>query len=179
MRLVADVAAVLDREGVRHALIGAGALAVHGVSRSTADLDLLTVDPKVLDQAFWREIAGRGARLQVLRGDPDDPLAGSVRLSEGTEIVDVVVGRFDWQRQIIDAAQTLSLGVLTLPVARPSGLILLKLHAGGPKDAWDIRSLLDAVGDAGDVAAEVERALPRLPNVARRLWSRLRSEDVE
>jgi len=177
MSLFGDVVRVLEREGVRHALIGAAALAVRGVSRSTADVDLLTVDAKVLDEALWAEFASRATGLRLLKGEFDDPLAGSVRLSEGDEITDVVVGRFDWQREIIESAQALPLGALSVPVARSEGLILLKLHAGGPKDAWDIRSLLDAVDDPAHVASEVERALPRLPTAARQLWSRLRSED--
>src|SRR5262249_38796695 len=151
-------------------------LAVRGTSRSTADVDLLTVDARVLGKSFWTEFASRGAAVRLLKGDFDDPLAGSIRLSEGGEIVDVVVGRFDWQREIVDAAGTLSLGARSLPVARPAGLVLLKLHAGGPKDAWDIRSLLDAVDDRTQVASEVERELPRLPREAQQLWSRLRSE---
>jgi predicted nucleotidyltransferase len=174
--LLVDVARALEGQGVRHALIGAAALAVHGVSRSTADVDLLTVDMRVLDEDFWAELADRRVGIRLLKGDFDDPLAGSVRLSVDAEIVDLVVGRFDWQREIVESAPRLPLGELSLPVAKPRGLILLKLHAGGPKDAWDIRALLGAVEDAPAVASEVERALPRLPQEARRLWSRLRSE---
>lgn len=176
MSLLVDVARVLEGQRVRHALIGAAALAVHGVSRATADVDLLTVDTRVLDGGLWAKFADRRVGIRLLKGDFDDPLAGSVRLSEAAEIVDVVVGRFDWQREIVESAPRLSLGELSLPVAKPAGLILLKLDAGGPKDAWDVRALLDAVEDAAEVASEVERALPRLPPQARRLWSRLRSE---
>jgi predicted nucleotidyltransferase len=176
MSLFGEVVDVLEDAGVRHALIGAAALAVRGVSRSTADIDVFTVDAKALNEALWAGFAQRGTALRLLKGDFDDPLAGSVRLSEREEIVDVVVGRFDWQREIIDSAETLSVGALSLPVARPAGLILLKLHAGGPKDAWDIRSLLDAVEDAAHVTSEVDAALPRLPTEAQQLWSRLRSE---
>jgi hypothetical protein len=92
------------------------------------------------------------------------------------QIVDVVVGRDAWQQEIIEAADPVSLGDLSVPVARSAGLVLLKLHAGGPKDAWDIRALLEASDDAGAVQNEVERILPRLPADARRLWSRLRAE---
>jgi predicted nucleotidyltransferase len=176
MSLFGDVVRVLEGGGIRHALIGATALAVHGVSRATADIDLLTVDAKVLDEVLWADFASRGTGLRLLKGDFDDPLAGSVRMSEGDEIVDVVVGKFDWQREVIASAERLSLGAVSLPVARPAGLILLKLHAGGPKDAWDIRSLLDAVEDAAHVTSEVECVLPRLPTEARQLWARLRSE---
>jgi hypothetical protein len=42
---------------------------------------------------MWAAFEARGLLLRVLKGDSDDPLAGSVRLGEGDEIVDVVVGR--------------------------------------------------------------------------------------
>jgi len=176
MSLLAEVLRLLERERVPHALIGAAALAVRGVSRSTADVDLLCVDATILRREAWADFEARGLLLRALKGDSDDPLAGSVRLGEGSEIVDVVVGRDAWQRAIIEAAETLSLGELSVPVARPVGLVLLKLYAGGPKDAWDIRALLEVSDDAAALQAEVERIVPRLPADARRLWSRLRAE---
>ena len=74
-----------------HALIGAAALTVRGVSRSTADV--LCVDATILRREAWADFDARGHLLRVLKGDSDDPLAGSVRLAEGSEMVDVVVGR--------------------------------------------------------------------------------------
>jgi len=176
MSLLAEVLQVLEHEGVAHALIGATALAVRGVSRSTSDVDLLTVDAGILRQEAWAGVVERGADLLILKGDIDDPLAGTVRLRARHEIVDVVVGRYGWQRQVVQEAESLSLGELSLPVARPAGLVLLKLHAGGPKDAWDIRALLEATEDAAAIEAEVENKLPELPSEAQRLWSRLRRE---
>jgi hypothetical protein len=55
-------------------------------------------------------------------------------------------------------------------------LILLKLHAGGPKDAWDIRSLLEVVAEPQAVVARVDSQVGRLPLDARRLWVRVRDE---
>ena len=98
MTLLSDVVAVLQREGIAHALIGAAAMAVHGVSRATADVDLLTVDENSLRRALWAELEGHGATLRVLKGDFEDPLAGSVRVSiPGDRTVDVVVGRYAWR----------------------------------------------------------------------------------
>lgn len=176
MSLLAEVVRVLECEGVPHALIGAAALAIHGVSRSTADIDLLCVDATILRGEIWGELEKPGRVLRILKGDAEDPLAGSVRLGEGSEIVDVVVGRYAWQREIIETAQPLALGELKVPVARPAGLVLLKLYAGGPKDAWDIRALLEVLDRAADVEAEVERVVLRLPADSGRLWSRLRGE---
>jgi predicted nucleotidyltransferase len=162
MSLLHDVLAVLEAERVDHALIGAAAMAAHGVSRATADVDLLTVEERVLQPKLWRELETRGAAVRALKGDFEDPLAGSVRLSlEGDRIVDVVVGRYGWQKEIIESAEMTSIGEVTVKVARPAGLVLLKLYASGPKDAWDIRSLMESrgftkiAGDSGSKLAAV------------------------
>lgn len=176
MSLLRDVVSVLEVEHISHALIGAAAMAVHGVSRATADVDLLTVDARSLREELWAGVRSAGAALRVLRGDSDDPLAGSVRLAEGDEIVDVVVGRYAWQQEIVAAAETRSIGEIGLPVARPAGLVLLKLLAGGPKDAWDIRSLIEVHAPAEALKAEVDQVVSRLPSEAQRLWARLLAE---
>jgi nucleotidyltransferase DUF2204 len=171
--LLGEVVCVLEKARIPHALIGAAALALHAVSRSTADIDLLTVDARTLDADLWAELGGRSDSMRVLRGDAEDPLEGSVRLMHAGEIVDIVVGRYAWQQEIIDAAVRTSLGDVALPVVGPPGLILLKLLAGGAKDAWDIRALLEVVASPELVRTDVETVLPRLPADARRLWERL------
>jgi hypothetical protein len=176
MTLLQDVVDVLRRRGTPHALIGAAAMAVHGVSRSTADVDLLTVDGTVLRGELWSSLQARGLQVRVNRGDSDDPLAGTVRMTDGTQTVDVVVGRHAWQSDILAAAITSSVGGLDLPVARAADLILLKVHAGGPKDLWDVHSLLEASRDPEALRAEVERGLPALGAEASRLWARIQAE---
>lgn len=175
MSLLRDVVEVLEAEDIPHALIGAAALAVHGVSRATADFDLLTVDARALRRPLWSGIESRGARLLLLEGDPEDPLLGSVRLSLPEDrVVDVIVGRFAWQREIVETSELLSIGELSVRVARPAGLVLLKLYAGGPKDAWDIRALLESHERSAAITAEVDRLVACLPADSRRLWDLLR-----
>ncbi len=177
MRLLRDVVAVLESQGIDHTLIGAAAMAVHGVSRATADIDLFTVDDRVLQAKLWNELEGRGAGLLLLRGDFEDPLAGSVRLTlAGDRTVDVVVGRYAWQKTIVESAEKMSIGEVTVKVARPADLVLLKLYAGGPKDAWDIRSLMESHQEAASIKTAVDEAVPRLPAESRELWRRLRDE---
>ena len=43
----------LDGSGVAWCLIGGGALAAHGYPRFTVDVDLLTMDGRVLEPRFW------------------------------------------------------------------------------------------------------------------------------
>lgn len=171
MTLLAAVSGTLDSRGVAHAVIGATALAAHGVSRATADIDLLVTDPGCLDLALWAEVAASGARTDIRRGDADDPLAGVVRISRGDEPpVDVIVGRSDWQAGILTRAVRTELAGATVPIAAAADLVLLKLYAGGPQDAWDIAQLLDAVPA---IVAPVDAALPALPPECAALWRRI------
>ena len=172
--LVARVASVLDQCGVRYALIGAGALAAHGIARSTFDLDLFTDAEAVLQREAWASLsAAGGVHVSVRTGDADDPLRGVVRIeADGERDVDVVVGRSAWQSEAVDRAQPLVIAGIRLPVVRPADLVLFKLYAGGSQDCWDVEQLL-AAGDRQSLVREVESRLEALPGQARQLWRRL------
>jgi len=170
LALLGEVSAHLSARAVPHALIGAAALAVHGVSRSTFDVDLLTARREVLHRSVWAALESAGTTVDVRVGDPDDPLAGVVRLARpGQRPVDLVVGREAWQAEVVTRATPVVVGGVALPVVTPGDLVLLKLHAGGPQDAWDVTQLLAARGRA-ELGAAVEANLPRLPAEARALW---------
>lgn len=174
--LLVQVSSELERRGVRHALVGAGALAVHGVSRSTFDVDLFTTDGVVLRTDTWAALARAGVTVDVRRGDDADPLAGVVRLAlAGQRAVDVVVGRHAWQEDVARRAVAASLEGASVPVATVEDLVLLKLFAGGPQDAWDVQQLLALAADPAPLLAAVERSLSRLPPDAAALWRRIRS----
>ena len=168
---VVEVSALLDRRGIPHAVIGAVALAVHGVLRASDDIDVLVTDQRCLDATSWNELVATGGTVETRRGDADDPLAGVVRLvpSDGTR-VDIVVGRSRWQEDVLTRAQRVSLMGAPLPVARPVDLVLLKLYAGGPQDAWDVDQLLDAVPG---LEPEVNLAVTVLPVECVELWHRI------
>jgi hypothetical protein len=166
----------LKEAAVPHALIGAGAMAAHGVSRSTFDIDFFVVDPHVLSALFWEPCAAEGTEIDVRRGEEDDPLAGVVRFrAAGERTLDLVVGRSAWQRDLLARAVPAELANQQVPVVRVPDLILLKLYAGGPQDAWDVTQLLALTGTT-ETIAEVEEALQRLPAESRTLWSRIVSQ---
>jgi hypothetical protein len=163
----------LDRDRVPFALIGAAALAIHGISRSTLDIDLLVTSREVLDRAFWTMLPEAVSR-DLRRGDATDPLAGVVRLSAlGERDVDIVVGRGTWDAEVVARAEPAHHGGRDLPIARVDDLVLLKLYAGGSQDRWDIEQLL-ARPDRPAIVEAVERSLPRLPADARSLWNTLK-----
>ncbi len=143
MTLLARIAGILRGADIPHALIGASAMARHGVVRSTLDQDLLAVDPVCLQPESWSGLRSSGIEAKIRKGDLYDPLLGVVRFSSpGERPVDLVVGKFAWQREVIARAMMHPGG--EVPVVRAVDLILLKLYAGGPQDAWDIQQLLAA-----------------------------------
>jgi hypothetical protein len=172
---LAQVARLLAERRTPFALIGAGALAVHGVSRATQDLDLLVADPACLDSAYWERARSVGLAVSIRRGDAGDPLLGVVSLTAGEAPLDVVVVRHAWQAAIPGRSRPVEIEGTTVPVARPADLVLLKLYAGGPQDAWDIVQLLGGP-ERQTIVREVERGLAPLPEESRRLWQRLLAE---
>jgi hypothetical protein len=171
MTLVDRIAAVLDRAGIPHALIGAAALAACGVARSTFDIDVLAVDPRCLDAASWNAIEGSGVTIDLRRGDAADPLAGVVRFEQPDQRpVDLVVGRHAWQARALSRALR---PAGSLPVVQRRDLVLLKLYAGGTQDLWDIREML-ALPDADRLIEEVDSDVADLPVDAARRWAEVR-----
>jgi hypothetical protein len=170
LSLLARIGSELDKVRIPYALIGAAALAVHGVSRSTLDQDLLTTDLRVLAPDIWHSL--QDVSVDIRRGDAEDPLAGVIRFTApGQRDVDIVVGRHHWQSAALGRATRVSVGKMAIPVVGLGDLILLKLYAGGAQDLWDVEQLL-AVGGSRQVTDEVERGLTELPSRCADLWAR-------
>ncbi len=171
MTLLARVAAHLESQLIPFVVIGASALATHGVSRSTLDIDLLVTDVRPLNATFWTLDV---VMVDLRRGDEDDPLAGVVRLkAEGERDVDLVIGRAGWQTRLLTTDLKIDLEGVRVPVVDAAGLILLKLYAGGTQDAWDIEQLL-AAGERSALVAAVDQRVAVLPADARARWQQLR-----
>jgi predicted nucleotidyltransferase len=153
----------LEERRIRHALIGGHALAARGYARFTLDIDLLTTDKDTLKEDFWAAMREDGGQVAIRPGDSEDPLRGVIRieLSDGG-MVDIVVGKYQWQQGVIERAEPLDIGGITIPVARSSDLILLKLFANGPQDLADIRAILETT-DRNEIIADVRAHLAMLP----------------
>jgi len=171
--LLGRVASLLDRARIAAAVIGASALAVHGVARSTYDVDLLTTDARALQDHTWHSLAEGGVSVEIRRGDDDDPLRGVVRVTKsGERTVDVVVGRHAWQTAAVDTATPARILGVEVPVVDRASLILLKLYAGGPQDLWDIEQLM--ADTTAETVRQVDAILSELPASSRLLWKPLR-----
>jgi predicted nucleotidyltransferase len=67
-RSLDQVSAYLRAQGVPFAVIGATAMAVHGVSRATQDVDLLTTSVLCLREEFWGRLRASGMNGGCQRG---------------------------------------------------------------------------------------------------------------
>lgn len=166
--LLREVLDILERRGAPTALIGAVALAAHGIVRATLDYDLLVLDRGTLEAATWTGLADAGAVVEIRRGDSEDPLAGVVRISRQAEApVDVVVGKQAFLEEILARRRELVVRGRTVPVVVGADLVLLKVFAGGPQDLLDVGTLLSGDED-GALRADLEARLPGLPRGLRR-----------
>jgi len=173
--LLQRVLAVLHAADVRYALVGAVAVASHGIPRSTYDLDLFTTDKQVFREELWSELRRDGVPVEIRRGDFDDPLGGVVRIGTKPEQIDVVVGKYKWEKAVIERAQPVEVRGTTMPLPSKSDLILLKIAAGGPLDYIDAYNLLK-LGPQDELIAEITTKIAELPQDAQKLWQRLLSE---
>src|SRR2546422_952647 len=171
MRSVADLLRAEERLAL--ATVTPGERVALAVALGARDVDLLVVDPECLSPVTWEALRREGIVVSIRRGDAEDPLAGAVRLTgPGQVILDIIVGRSAWQAQLLERASPSEIEGVSVPVATVADLVLLKLYAGGPQDAWDVEQLLAGPGRTA-LVAEVDAALGALPEDSRRIWARI------
>lgn len=124
-------------------LFGAQAVALYGVQRTSADLDVTialgTTAPRALIAAARK--AGLRARFD------DDAFVAATRVIPVVHTatgwpIDVVLAGPGLEEMFIASARRLALGRLEIPVISPEHLIITKLLAARPKDLEDVRALL-------------------------------------
>jgi hypothetical protein len=173
MMLLSRVAELLFETKIDFVVIGASAMAVYGVSRSTYDFDLMTIDPQALHAATWAVLENEGIEVDLRYGDVQDPLRGVVRLEAREQRpVDLIVGHGGWQTRIFEHAGRAVFEGVELPVVGQVDLILLKIYAGGPQDLWDVRQLLDR-DQSQELQNLVSAALEALPTDLQTTWSKV------
>lgn len=143
---------VLEAAGVKSALIGALALAVHHYPRYTRDLDLATMtDPFTTLRQVAVELRARGLTAELETPDAEDPLGGVLKVT-GPDFDRIEVVNFynpmTWgcgllAREALEAATPMLLPDSRLPVVDLPHLIAFKLYAGGRKSTTDILELLE------------------------------------
>ena len=87
--------------------------------------------------------------------------------------IDIVVGRHAWQSEALSRAEEMTIGERKLPVVTLGDLMLLKLDAGGYRDAADVKMMLSGASEAE--IQHVTSLLLRLDERARQLWKEIQA----
>lgn len=154
--LLADAASALRDAGVPWYLFGAQAAILHGAARLTADVDVTVRLPSAVTAS---------ALVEVFRRHGFDPRFDTPAFIERTRVVplvhrrsliplDVVLGGPGLEDAFLERAVTRDVEGVSVPVASPEDLIVMKILAGRDKDFDDIRAVVAGQGpslDAGYV----------------------------
>lgn len=139
-----DLLAALVAAGARFLVVGAHALAAHGVPRVTGDLDILVEPTAANARCVWKALAGFGAPLDTLSISEGEFARPDVVVQLGLppfriDLLTTISGvTFDeaWD----DRMESEMLGVRVAFLGRAS-LIRNKRASGREKDLRDIESL--------------------------------------
>lgn len=145
---VAEVLAALSRVAARRRLrwylFGAQAVALYGVERTSADVDVTVELPAKQSAAFARDMARAGFELRV--ADADEFVARTRVLPFEHRAtrwpLDVVLAGPGLEEAFLAAARPIDVAGTLVPVLAPEDLIATKILAGRPKDLEDVRGIL-------------------------------------
>jgi hypothetical protein len=161
-----DLRDVLDREGVRWYVFGAQAVLVHGIARTTQDLDVTVLVPPRGAASLAASLVEAGFEHRFPeRSDELIARAAVIPMkhrASGLD-VDIVLGGSGLEALVQGAAERRELDGVLVPVASATHLVVMKVVAGRGKDLDDVQGLLASGGvDRHEVRAllsQLEEAL--------------------
>jgi len=148
LALAKEVMDILAARGVRTAVIGAVAVAIHGYPRGTEDLDLATNTSLETLREVASELEARRCIVKVGEPDPQDSLGGVLTITrDNADPVQLVNYQNPFRpgsgALAVEALESATSAVLgPLAVVDLPHLIALKLYAGGAKSQLDVVELL-------------------------------------
>jgi predicted nucleotidyltransferase len=151
--LMADIAGLLEAKGVRYAVIGAMAAAVHGVVRASLDADALVALQVREAQGLRQALVDEGYEAAVRTGDSDDPIPALLEIkdSHGNR-VDLLLGLRGMDPELLNRTRQVRLADATLEIVGREDFIAMKAFAGGPVDLADARAIIDLDRGSLDLA---------------------------
>jgi len=156
--LMADVAEFLATRGVRYAVIGAMAAAVHGVVRASLDADAVVSLQIQEAEALRQSLIEAGYEAQLRVGDVDDPIPALLELRDrhGNR-VDLLIGLRGMDPEALNRTRQVTFAGATLEIVGREDFVAMKAFAGGPVDLADARAVIDL--DRGSLDIDLLRRL--------------------
>lgn len=143
---LSDLTRWLDAAAAPAAIIGGIAASFLGRPRATRDVDALVL----LDQSQWAQFLAAGAGFGF-RARIADALAFAtqsrvllVRHEPSKIDADITFGALAFEQETIERATRVDIAGVSVPLATPEDLIVMKAVAHRARDIADIESLLDA-----------------------------------
>jgi predicted nucleotidyltransferase len=150
--LMADVAEFLATQGVRYAVIGAMAAAVHGIVRASLDADAVVTLQVQEARALRQSLIGVGHEAQLRVGDVDDPIPALLEvLDRHGNRVDLLIGLRGMDPEALNRTRQVAFAGTTLEIVGREDFVVMKAFAGGPVDLADARAVIDLNGGSLDV----------------------------
>jgi hypothetical protein len=184
LRIIFDLTSVLPVK-ITIALVGGYAVILHGVERTTLDLDFCVYTDviKISNTAGFFDVLRRNFPnryvLELMAGSKiaDDPFKHDlIRLTDTRkEIlrVDFLIARYKWELEGLQQAEIIK--DVPLPVLSKPYLVAMKLQAASYKDAHDIVGLMDLMTEE-----EKDRTLALAKRIGKdRKLTRLLSPPIE
>jgi hypothetical protein len=158
--LLLDVVEILRRQKINYAVIGAFALAVHGVIRATTDVDaLLFTKPSRLAE-LQKPFKRAGFHTELRNAGADDPVSGMLVLSDDFgNHVELLGGLRNMDPKIYSRTLEIKFRDETLRIVGREDFIAMKCFAGSPQDLLDARSAYQAT--TGPIQLDLLRTVTR------------------
>jgi hypothetical protein len=139
-----DMLASLLEEGARFIVVGAHAMAAHGVPRATGDLDIWIEPVRVNVSRVWRALKRFGAPVESLGVSKDDLLSPDMVIQIGLppRRIDILTGITGvefadaWEKKLLHRV-----GSLDIPFLGREALVANKRATGRAKDIADLEIL--------------------------------------
>ena len=142
-----DLLGALHDADVRFLVVGAHALAAHGVPRATGDLDIWVQADSANAQRVWQALATFGAPVEELGIAVEDFAAAGnvVQFGQPPRRIDVLTSidgvdfASAWEKRVV-----MAIGDSAAPVLAYDDLLRNKQATGRPKDVQDVAMLEQA-----------------------------------
>ena len=158
--LLLDAVEILQRENIDYAVIGAFALAAHGVVRASTDVDALLYATRQQLAKLRPQFDRAGFATQLRRGDADDPIPAMLSLRDGFDNrVDLLGGLRGMDPPLFSRTVEVPFMGLNLHIVGREDFIAIKCFTGGPQDILDAESAYRSA--QGPVDVDLLRAATR------------------
>lgn len=150
--LLLDVIAILEKQGIEYAVVGALAGAVYGAVRATTDADALVSQSRSRLVGLEKLLRKAGLAAKFHPGESDDPIPALLAISDDFgNRVDLLGGLRGLDPDAFNRTIAIPFSGTTLRVIGREDFIAMKCFAGGPQDVADAQEAMRAADSPVDL----------------------------